>query len=110
MKKPTSEAAAVPEGLLSVRSFQKALGIVTEDLVDRNDINNCGKEFDTWVFWQSPDMKESPVYLPQEKYRRMFDIFRRWLSLYNPGACLVAGGFGEVKKPVDEKGIVFNCA
>jgi hypothetical protein len=51
------------------------------------------KDFNTWVFWQSPDMKESPVYLPPDKYTNMFNTFSEWISLCNTGACIVAGGF-----------------
>ncbi|MBM4148939.1 MAG: hypothetical protein FJ224_07835, partial [Lentisphaerae bacterium] len=52
------------------------------------------KDSKKWVFWQSPDMQESnPIYLPPERYRLMFDIFHRWISLYNPDACVIAGGF-----------------
>jgi hypothetical protein len=50
-------------------------------------------EFNTWVFWQSPDMKESPVYLAPDKYANMFRVFSQWVSLYNTNACVVAGGF-----------------
>ncbi|MCJ8331454.1 MAG: NPCBM/NEW2 domain-containing protein, partial [Lentisphaeria bacterium] len=59
----------------------------------RNVGREHAKEFKTWVFWQGPDMKESPVHLPQQKYQQMFGIFKRWISLYNPDARVVAGGF-----------------
>lgn len=60
----------------------------------RNVGREYGRDFKTWVFWQSPDIPDpNPVYLPQDKYRSMLEIFQRWLTLYNTNACIIAGGF-----------------
>lgn len=59
----------------------------------RNVGREHAREFKKWVFWQSPDMDESPIYLPPDKYRSMLEILHRWISLYNPDARVIAGGF-----------------
>ncbi len=60
----------------------------------RNVGQEHAREFSKWVFWSNPDMPDpNPVYLPQDKYRSMLDIFCRWIRQYNTNACIVAGGF-----------------
>lgn len=50
------------------------------------------KRFDTWVFWENPDLDDAPQYLPPEKYVQMLRVFHHWVKLYNPQAKVVAGG------------------
>jgi hypothetical protein len=60
----------------------------------RNVGREHARESAKWVFWQSPDIPDpNPVYLPQDKYRSMFEIFHRWIKQYNTNACIIAGGF-----------------
>lgn len=49
--------------------------------------------FDTWVFWENPDLDDAPQNIPPEKYAPMLEIFHRWVKLYNPKATVIAGGF-----------------
>ena len=49
--------------------------------------------FDSWVFWENPDLDESPQSIPPRTYAPMFQIFARWVKLYSPRAKVVAGGF-----------------
>ena len=60
----------------------------------RNVGREHARDFKQWMFWQSPDMREVPIYLPPLKYLSMLTIFDRWVSQYNPDACVIAGGFG----------------
>jgi hypothetical protein len=73
--------------------MQTPVRLADWNLFIRNIAREHGKDFNTWVFWQSPDMKESPVYLSQDKYTNMFNTFSQWITLCNTGACVVAGGF-----------------
>lgn len=94
---------AGPEKQLAVEdgTYLRDVGNYTQAPVRLADWNafmrNVGREyarkFPVWVFWQSPDMVESPLYLPQEKYRSMFAVFHRWIKECNSNACTVAGGF-----------------
>ncbi|MBM4142044.1 MAG: hypothetical protein FJ225_00400 [Lentisphaerae bacterium] len=60
----------------------------------RNVGREHAREFAKWVFWSNPDMPDpNPLYLPQDKYRSMFDVFCRWIRQYNADACIIAGGF-----------------
>jgi hypothetical protein len=49
--------------------------------------------FDSWVFWENPDLDESPQGIPPKTYAPMLDVFARWVKLYSPKARVVAGGF-----------------
>jgi hypothetical protein len=49
--------------------------------------------FDTWVFWENPDLDEAPQSIPPKTYAPMLETFARWVKLYSPGAKVVAGGF-----------------
>jgi len=49
--------------------------------------------FKAWQFWENPDVPGFPAYIPPGKYREMLDVFHKWLSLYDPEALVVAGGF-----------------
>lgn len=59
----------------------------------RNVGREHARDFKEWIFWQSPDVQEVPTFLPPPKYRDMLEIFARWISLYNPDARVIAGGF-----------------
>ncbi len=73
--------------------MQAPVRLADWDSFARSVAREHATEFSTWVFWQGPDMKESPIYLPPEKYANMLRIFSQWISLYNTNACVVAGGF-----------------
>jgi len=73
--------------------MQTPVRLVDWNVFMRNVGREHAKDFKKWVFWQSPDMEELPIYLPPAKYRAMFEIFDRWISLYNSEAGVVAGGF-----------------
>jgi hypothetical protein len=49
--------------------------------------------FDTWVFWENPDLDEAPQSIPPKTYAPMLETFARWVKLYSPKAKVVAGGF-----------------
>jgi hypothetical protein len=49
--------------------------------------------FDSWVFWENPDLVDSPQSIPPRMYRPMLDVFSKWVKLYSPEAKVVAGGF-----------------
>ena len=49
--------------------------------------------FDEWIFWENPDLDDSPQSIPPAKYAEMLKIFSRWVKLYSPNARVVAGGF-----------------
>lgn len=49
--------------------------------------------FDSWVFWENPDLEDSPQSIPPKTYRPMLDVFSKWVKLYSPDAKVVAGGF-----------------
>lgn len=46
-----------------------------------------------WEFWENPDARGAPSYVPPERYRDMFEIVRRWVDIYDPDTPLIAGGF-----------------
>jgi hypothetical protein len=73
--------------------MQSPVRMADWDSFARSVAREHAAEFNTWVFWQGPDMKESPIYLAPEKYANMLRIFSQWISLYNTNACVVAGGF-----------------
>jgi hypothetical protein len=74
--------------------LQAPLRMADWNLFMRNVGREHAREFPIWIFWQSPDsMVESPIHLPQDKYRSMLEIFHRWIKAYNTNACIVAGGF-----------------
>jgi len=60
-------------------------------------VRECLREyrgrFSHWIFWENPDLDGAPQGIPPAKYRPMLEIFKRWVSLYDPGAKVVAGGF-----------------
>src|SRR5262249_51240630 len=49
--------------------------------------------FASWVFWENPDLEESPQSIPPKTYAPMLEVFSRWVKLYSPNARVVAGGF-----------------
>ena len=49
--------------------------------------------FDSWIFWENPDLDQAPQSVPPERYRELLEPFHRWVKLYNPQAKLIAGGF-----------------
>jgi hypothetical protein len=49
--------------------------------------------FDSWVFWENPDLDDSPQSIPPRTYAPMLEAFARWVKLYSPNARVVAGGF-----------------
>jgi hypothetical protein len=73
--------------------MQTPVRMVDWDAFMRNVGREHAREFKKWVFWQGPDKEELPTYLSPPKYRSMLAIFDRWISLYNPEATVVAGGF-----------------
>jgi colicin import membrane protein len=48
--------------------------------------------FAHWVFWENPDLEDSPQGLPPKKYAELLGIFSRWVKLYNAQAHVVLGG------------------
>ena len=60
-------------------------------------IRECLREykdrFDEWIFWENPDLEESPQGVPPLVYPRMLETFYRTVKLYRPGAKVIAGGF-----------------
>ena len=49
--------------------------------------------FDTWVFWENPDIDDAPQNIPPQRYAELLTAFHRWVKLYQPEAKVVAGGF-----------------
>ncbi len=74
--------------------LQAPLRMADWNVFMRNVGREHAREFPIWIFWQGADsMVESPIHLPQDKYRGMLELFHRWIKVYNTNACIVAGGF-----------------
>jgi hypothetical protein len=67
--------------------------MVDWSLFVRNVQREYKGRFDAWVFWENPDLDDSPQNIPPVKYATMFQSFAKWVKLYNPNARVVAGGF-----------------
>ncbi|MBI2195160.1 MAG: NPCBM/NEW2 domain-containing protein [Planctomycetes bacterium] len=59
----------------------------------RQVLRNYRGRFAQWVFWENPDLKDAPQSIPPQKYPEMLRIFKQWVSLYDPGSKVIAGGF-----------------
>ena len=61
----------------------------------------CSREFrgrfGRWEFWENADLASSPQGIPPGRYPKMLEAFTHWVSLYNPKARIVAGGFNMEK-------------
>ncbi|MBI2191102.1 MAG: NPCBM/NEW2 domain-containing protein [Planctomycetes bacterium] len=66
-------------------------------------------KFSRWVFWQNPDMKDAPSYIPPERYAGMLHLAKHWVSFYDPQAKVVAGGFN-YDKAIEYLGQIENPA
>jgi len=53
--------------------------------------------FASWVFWENPDLDDSPQGIPPARYGPMLETFARWVRLYDPKSKVVAGGFNFAK-------------
>ena len=49
--------------------------------------------FNKWIFWENADLDGGPQSLPPAMYRDMLRVFRKWISIYDPNARIVGGGF-----------------
>ena len=50
-------------------------------------------QYSHWVFWENPDLKHGPQSIPPARYPEMLRVFDKWVSLHDPKAKVVAGGF-----------------
>ena len=60
-------------------------------------VRACAREFrgrfGRWAFWENADLASSPQGIPPKLYPKMLASFSKWVSLYDPKARIVAGGF-----------------
>ncbi len=59
----------------------------------RTVVRKRAGQYDRWVFWENPDLEHGSQFIPPARYREMLGAFHKWVSLYDPEAAVVAGGF-----------------
>ncbi|MFT5130338.1 MAG: hypothetical protein ACI8W8_003969, partial [Rhodothermales bacterium] len=74
-------------------SIQRPARLIDWSLFVREMVREYKAEYAEWVFWENPDLDQSPQSIPPDKYADMLKAFHRWVKLYNPKAKVVAGGF-----------------
>jgi len=74
-------------------SIQIPYRLIDWDMFIREMAREFNKDFDEWIFWENPDLYESPQGIPTDQYADMLNIFYKWVKLYDPKAKVIAGGF-----------------
>jgi len=59
----------------------------------REAVRECAGKAAAWEFWENPDHRGSPAYIPPALYPQMLRVVRQWVDLYDPGKPIIAGGF-----------------
>ncbi len=73
--------------------YQTPLRAIDWDCFVREALREVGGRFPEIVFWENPDLDESPQHVPPERYAELLRPVARWARLYAPKARVVAGGF-----------------
>ncbi len=85
-----TEAVESLEKATYVRWIPNMIGVprrmIDWSLFNREVQREFKGRFDEWIFWENPDLDDSPQSIPPEKYAEMLKIFSRWVKLYNPNA------------------------
>ncbi len=74
-------------------SVQIPARLIDWNMFIREMAREFNKDFDEWIFWENPDIDESPQSIPTGQYADMLNIFYKWVKLYDPKAKVIAGGF-----------------
>jgi hypothetical protein len=59
----------------------------------REVIREYKGQFPAWSFWENPDTVDGVTAIAPERYPAMLGELKQWLTMYDPKAKLIAGGF-----------------